>query len=386
MKLFEIAFWISFSVVAYTYFGYPALLALLVRPKSHPSFRTVQSRVSVSVVIAAHNEAKTISSRVSGMIRQMSEAETAGEVIVVSDGSTDETAKCVRELGGPVRLIELPTNQGKASALNVGCSASQSEILVFADARQTWESGALRQLIKPFCDPSIGAVSGDLVLEDQPGVAAGIGLYWRYEKWIRRTESRLDSCVGVTGAISAVRRALYSPIPPGTLLDDLYWPLRVVMQGYRVIHSGKARAFDRLPDTPAGEFRRKVRTLAGNFQLLARLPGALFPWRNRLLWQFYSHKLLRLIVPWALLAMLVSTTQLDGAMYQSLFVAQLTAYSIALLGLVRAVAVRSRLASALASFLVLNAAAWLAFWVWTTGGSQRAWRKTAYASGPATAQ
>ena len=194
---------------------------------------------------------------------------------------------------------------------------------------------ALARLVENFADPAIGAVSGDLVLESAPGVLAGVGLYWRFEKWLRKQESRLGSQVGVTGAISAVRRPLFQPIPPGTLLDDVYWPMRVVLQGYRVVHDERAKAFDRLPEMPRDEFRRKVRTLAGNFQLLTLLPvAALFPWSNRVWWQWLSHKLMRLAVPWALLGMLISCVFLTEDIYQIFLWLQLAGYGVGLLGLI----------------------------------------------------
>src|SRR5262249_37697191 len=144
-----------------------------------------------------------------------------GEVIVVSDGSTDRSVEVARRFADRgVRVLELVPNQGKAAALSLGIAETRHEIVVFADARQRWADDALQRLVENFADPRVGAVSGDLVLEAAPGVMAGVGLYWRYEKWLRRTESQLASQVGVTGAISAARRALLPPlIPTGTLLD-----------------------------------------------------------------------------------------------------------------------------------------------------------------------
>jgi len=278
---------------------------------------------------------------------------------------------------GIARVIELPTNMGKAAALSAGCAEASNDVLVFADARQTWAPEALGHLLENFDDPSVGGAGGDLVVEEAPGVMAGVGLYWRYEKWLRRTESRLHSSVGLTGAICSVRRELFRPIPPGTILDDVYWPLRVVMQGHRVVHDDRARAYDRLPDRARDEFRRKVRTLSGNFQLIARLPSVLLPWRNPIWWQFASHKPARLLVPWALLGALGLAAALGGPLYRSLFLVQVACYLVGLAGAI-GLGTRSRVVSAASSFLVLNAAAWMAFWVWLTGRSARSWGKVAY--------
>jgi hypothetical protein len=233
-------------------------------------------------------------------------------------------------------------------------------------------------LLESFADPSVGAVSGDLVVEAQAGVMACIGLYWRYEKWLRQQESRIHSTVGVTGAICAVRRHLFLGIPQNTILDDVYWPLLVTMQGYRVIHEKRAVAYDCLPDRARDEFRRKVRTLAGNFQLAARLPQLLLPWRNPVWLPFVSHKLLRLAVPWALLGMLLLSAVLKAPLYEWLLWGQIGFYGLALLGIVRAVGSQLRPAGAAASVLVLNAAAWLAFWVWLSGRAGKSWSKVTY--------
>jgi len=281
-----------------------------------------------------------------------------------------------------VRVLELPARSGKAVALSAGCAAAAHDLLVFADVRQRWDPAALRMLVENFADPSIGAVSGELVLESAPGVISGVGLYWRYEKWLRKKESQIHSTVGVTGAIAAVRRGLFRAIPAGTLLDDVYWPLQVAMQGFRVVHDQRAVAYDRLPERARDEFRRKVRTLTGNFQLLTRLPGAVLPWRNPVWFQFVSHKLLRLVAPWAMLAMLVLSAVLPAPGYRIAFAAQLAAYAFGLIGICTMASGRGRLLAAAGSFLVLNAAAWLAFWVWAFGRSGRAWRKTAYHSTP----
>jgi len=217
-----------------------------------------------------------------------------------------------------------------------------------------------------------------LVIEAASGVLAGVGLYWRYEKWLRRNEARLHSTVGVSGSICAVRRELFRPIPRGVLLDDLYWPLQVVMQGRRVVYDERALAYDRLPDRPVDEFRRKVRTLSGNFQLAAMLPQALLPWRNPIWVQFFSHKILRLVIPWLLMAVFFASALVNAPLYRTFFLAQLLFYGLAASVLAFGPASGWRVGTVAASFVVMNAAAWLAFWVWICGRSDAAWKKVAY--------
>jgi hypothetical protein len=189
--------------------------------------------------------------------------------------------------------------------------------------------------------------------------------------------------VGVSGSIAAVRRELFRPIPAGTLLDDVYWPLCVAMAGRRVVHDERAVAWDRHPDCPRDEFRRKVRTLSGNYQLFARLPAALLPWRNPLWVQLVSHKLCRLLVPWALIAALVLSARLPGWSYSAAFWGQVVAYAVAVAGMREPVGARFRPSAVGASFLLLNAAAWVAFWVWISGRASRSWTQARYAAGAA---
>ena len=379
MLCIKIAFWMCTVCVVYTYAGYPLLLRLLARWRGRPVCAEGPPPRSVSIIIAAHNEEQTVSRRLKELTGMFEASGLDGEIILVSDGSTDGTAPLARVFTKErVKVCELPSRLGKAAALNKGWALSEQEILVFADIRQTWEPDALQLLLENFADPHVGGVSGDLLLRDAAGLLAGVAMYWRYEKMLRRLEGRIKSVVGVTGAISAVRRSLFQPIPPGTILDDVYWPLRVALQGYRVIHDHRAIAYDRLPPKTRDEFRRKVRTLCGNFQLLTRLPDALVPWRNPIWLQFISHKVLRLLVPWMLLMLLVSSSILPGPLYRMALISQIAIYGLGLLGLIPTLAERSRLASAAGSFVVLNSAAWLAFWVWFSGKSERSWHKAEY--------
>jgi len=377
----QATFWISAVLVGYVYLLYPMLVwvAARLRPDRPRSRDSSASPASFSVILAVHNEASRVSRRIDELVSLVSATGLSAELIVVADGCSDQTVPLARSHPSSlVRVIELAENQGKALALSRGCEAARGEILVLADARQRWAADALQRLLQVFTRPEVGAVSGQLVIESAPGVLAGVGLYWRYEKWLRRNEARLHSTVGLTGSICAVRRELFRPIPRGVLLDDVYWPLQVAMQGWRVVYEEEAIAYDRLPERPADEFRRKVRTLSGNFQLAALLPQALLPWRNPIWAQLISHKLLRLAVPWLLLAAFVTSALLGGPIYRAAFVAQLLFYGLALVALAGGPTVRWPLATAAASFVVLNAAAWLAFWVWILGRAEVSWKKVAY--------
>ena len=375
----EYFFWVATAVVGYAFAFYPLIMAATARINAKPKASQIDYSGSYSVVLAAFNEEAVIQRRVAEIVALIHDFGRVGEIVVVSDGSTDSTVSVVKKFDSRlVKLVEICENVGKAEALSRGCATAAGEVFVFADARQRWDRATLRTLLAPFGDGAVGAVGGELILESKPGLLSGVGLYWRYEKWLRRNESAVHSTVGVSGSISAVRRELFRPIPAGTLLDDVYWPLQVTMQRRRVLYAPGAYAYDRLPDGVEGEFRRKVRTLSGNFQLLVRLPGALAPWRNPIWLQYVSHKVTRLIVPWALIAMFFASPLIPGILYRVMFACQLAAYGVGLGALLIPRFATFRIGSAAASFIVLNSAAWVAFWVWLSGSSGLVWRKVSY--------
>jgi cellulose synthase/poly-beta-1,6-N-acetylglucosamine synthase-like glycosyltransferase len=233
-----------------------------------------------------------------------------------------------------VRVIEFTARRGKPTVLNALLPEAAGEIVVFGDARQRYDRNALRALVAPFADPQVGAVTGELILTEGDGkpLERGLGLYWRCEKAIRRGESRVGSVVGVTGAIYAIRRELFEALPPDTILDDVLLPMRIARRGYRVVFEPEARAYDQAPASPAGEFARKVRTISGNFQLLAR-ERWLLGFGNPLWLQTVSHKGLRLLTPALLgLAFAANLWLLDRPAFRLLFLAQLAFYAIALFG------------------------------------------------------
>jgi cellulose synthase/poly-beta-1,6-N-acetylglucosamine synthase-like glycosyltransferase len=245
----------------------------------------------------------------------------------------------LRGFGSEVRTIALPP-VGKAAALNAAVAAARHEVLVFADARQHFATDALRYLVRPFDDPRVGGVSGELMIDadaapaagaGQSPVAEGVGLYWRYEKWLRQHESDIGSTLGATGAIWALRRAAWRPLPPRTLLDDVLAPMRAVLDGHRVVFAPEARAYDRSSPDADTERRRKVRTLAGNYQLLRLEPRLLSPFANPVWLQFVSHKLGRLVVPYALVALLASSAVLAhaGVIYAAALTLQVAFYVLA---------------------------------------------------------
>jgi cellulose synthase/poly-beta-1,6-N-acetylglucosamine synthase-like glycosyltransferase len=293
------------------------------------------------------------------------------EILVVSDGSTDDTNRILGTIAesSPVRVFLNPQPRGKAAGLNDAANAARGDIVVFTDARQKVEIGAVKLLVENFADPDVGCASGELMLGDPDSGehTTGMGLYWKFEKRIRQMESGSGSVIGATGALYAVRRDLLVALPPETILDDVYLPMHVLRRGARVVFDPRARAWD-VPDMGRRrEFFRKVRTLGGNYQLLQLAPW-LLQRTNPVRFGFVSHKLLRLAVPFALGTLLIASLLLSGTVYRVALVLQLAFYGLSALTFLRAKrGPLARVADAAFTFVLLNTAAIVAFANFVTG-------------------
>ncbi len=354
-------FWLSFGLVTYAYIGYAFLLALLFRLRPRPVV-PAPIQPSVSIILAAHNEAANLPRKLAGLYALHYPANKV-EIVVASDASTDGTNAILNEHAARVTAVWLATPAGKAGALNHAVAASHGEILVFMDARQSVDPDALSELVSCFADPTVGAVSGELLLEAEDGSPSpdALGIYWKIEKQVRKLECATGSVVGVTGALFAMRQELFVPLPPGTLLDDVLTPMNVARSGKRVLFLETAIARDRIFAEPGKEFARKVRTLTGNYQLLQLAPW-LLTLRNPLLFRLISHKLLRLIVPLLLILMLVASAASNGPVYRAALALQLLVYGLALVGALFPATRQFRVISIAYTFAMLNAAAAAAFY------------------------
>jgi biofilm PGA synthesis N-glycosyltransferase PgaC len=361
-------FWFCVSLIFLTYAGYPIWLHLKARYRSIAIHRD-SIFPSVTILLAVRNEEKNLPRKLRNLAALRYPLGLIEE-IVVSDGSTDGTHQIAADWqNSERRLLILPQPQGKAAALNCGMAEATGEIVVFTDARQILASDALTTLVSNFADPSVGCVSGELMIGEGPraGVSEGVGLYWKIEKKIRLWEALTGSTIGATGAFYAVRRNLLPALPPDTILDDLYIPMHVIRQGYRVVFEPLALAWDDLQPGPKQEFHRKVRTLIGNYQLLQLAPWILTA-SNPVRLQFVMHKLLRLWVPFALLGALVSSMLLRQGIYEFALIVQLAFYCLAAFSMFRArLGPVSRVSDVALAFLVLNSAAAVAFVYFVTG-------------------
>jgi cellulose synthase/poly-beta-1,6-N-acetylglucosamine synthase-like glycosyltransferase len=258
---------------------------------------------SVSIIIATREAELEVSTKVKDLAR-VRYPPSQLEIVVADDRGGSQSYRLPTRAGGVrVMVVRAGREGGKAEALNAAVRVATGEILAFADTHQRWETDALEQLIGPLRHEEIAAVSGQLELPSSTGPL--LGFYWAWERKLRLAEARIHSSVGVSGSIWAMRRTAWEDLPAGLLLDDLYTPLRLVLDGHRVVMTPEAKAFESRVGDPVREYRRKVRTLTGNFQLLAWLPGVLVPFRNPIWVQFIGHKLLRLLTPYAGAAFLI---------------------------------------------------------------------------------
>jgi cellulose synthase/poly-beta-1,6-N-acetylglucosamine synthase-like glycosyltransferase len=372
-------FWVSLALLVYVYIGYPIVAAVRARLWPKPRLRA-PIEPTVSIVVIAHNEAERIGSRIENLLA-LDYPRHKVEIVIGSDGSTDETVQRALEYalhGVTVRAFN--QHRGKPATINAVVPIVRGEIVIFADARQRFEPQTVRELVANFADPTVGGASGELVLAANEGTAAaghGTAFYWRYEKFIRSTEGRRDSTVGATGAIYAIRRDLFEPIPDDTLLDDVLIPLRIVRRGYRVVFEPDARALDHASSTARQEFVRKTRTIAGMFQLISREGWLLNPLRNRLWFETISHKVLRVALPMLHAAVLASNVMLaDSGFYGLILALQAIFYGAAAVGLTqRDTRRRSIVFTAPSAMCLLLWATVVGFFRFVTNSQQVTWER-----------
>lgn len=376
-------FWISIALLLYTYISYP--LYVVVRAKLSKKYirKDLDYRPSVSVIISAYNEEVTIERKIKNILESAYPKDKI-EILVASDGSTDYTGrKLFRMSKGSVRTFVFSLRRGKASVINDLIPKASGDILVFCDVRQIFDKNAISHLVANFADEKVGCVSGELIFNNhgnETGVSKGIGLYWNYEKLMRRYESDIHSMVGATGAIYAIRKGLYAKLPEDIILDDVYTPLSVARKGYRCIFDPMAKAYDNPAFTPREEYRRKVRTLAGNYQIFAACADMLLPIKSPIAIPIVSHKLLRVLSPFFMILAFISNLFIaKNNFYSLMFLAQIAFYITALTGGItykyNKKGISQKISSTLYMFCLLNFTALAGLYRFITRKQNIAWEK-----------
>jgi cellulose synthase/poly-beta-1,6-N-acetylglucosamine synthase-like glycosyltransferase len=380
-----IALWVALAALAlllYTYAGYPIVIALLakLRPARRGAAEGRDWEPLVTVLLPVSNSSAFVEAKIAS-IQALDWPKDKLQILVYSDGSTDDTvARLERLAAADPRLHTVVATQrsGKPTALNALLPHARGEVLLMTDARQPIAAGALRALVRVLADRRVGCAAGNMILRG----ATGAGAYWKYEKWIRENEARFRSMVGVSGALYALRREDFAPLPPALFLDDMWVPMRLRLEGRDIVFVPEAEFFDEAFDDDK-EFRRKVRTLAGNYQLMALMPRLLVPFANPSWLEFFSHKLLRLVCPIGMLVLAAATAvglatrglhtaDPESLVFAVLAAGQLGFYGLAVVGPALPGPAK-KLGGLARTFVVLNAAALVGFWRWLTGGQAVTW-------------
>ena len=307
MKVFGLLFWFCFLFIVYVYAGYPLIVALLARLRQRVEV-TSDITPKVSILIAAYNEQDVIAAKLENTL-SLDYPSNCMQIVVAVDGSDDRTAEIVESFAG--RGVELSYDvrrRGKTVAINRAVPRLMHDIVIFSDANNVYAPDALRALVRPFADPNVGGVTGSkMIMEDADAHARADGLYWKYESFIKKNESRLGSCTGVAGEILAIRRDLYQPPADHVINDDFFIGMGILRHGYRLVYAPDAHSFERTSLTELDETVRRSRIVAGRYQAML-MAGSLLPWQNPLLvWQIVSHKFMRPLVPLMMILAFLAT-------------------------------------------------------------------------------
>lgn len=386
-NIVEALFWTSIGVVAYSYVGYPIILGLLAKLKGKSTSLSfnVKTRRSpeeypfVSIIIAAYKEESVILERLENTVNLDYPADRY-EVLIGCDGNEDTTGELVETFqDSRIKLCQYPQRRGKPSVLNDTVPQARGEILAFSDANTFWERDALKRLVSHFDDDSVGGVCGQLCLTD-PYTGENLdGIYWKYENVLKRWEGKIGALLGVNGAIYAIRKELWEPIPANSIVDDFLIGMRVHLRRLKLVFDEQAIANEESAPTIGAEFHRRARIGAGGFQSLCWLRTLLSPRYGSVAFAFWSHKVMRWVCPAFLgLAFLSNTLLIHQPIYQATMVAQCGFYLTAVLG--RYLSGRSRamkLTRLTTMFTDMNLALSVGFWRWFSNSQSGAWKRTA---------
>ncbi len=381
MTLLEFLFWLCVILVGYTYAGYPALVWFLswsLGSAHSPPEGREDTLPSLTLVLSALNEEAVIGERIQNAL-DMDYPHDKLELLIGSDGSTDATADIVRSFASPrVRLLSFALNRGKASVLNDAVEAARGEILLMTDANTHVDRAAARNLVRWFKEPGVGAVVGRLILIDPESGRNADGLYWRYETFLKRRESLLDGLLGANGAIYAIRKELFAPIPGDTIIDDFLIPLIAKLRsGCKIIYDRDAIAREETAPNLVSEFRRRVRIGAGGYQAIGMLWRLLDPRRGWISLTFFSHKILRWLCPFFLIGMVLLCIPLSNQLfYKTCLILQVVSYpTLGYLGL-RSQIRMPKLIRLASMFVTINLALLCGFCRWLSGTQKGSWMRT----------
>jgi cellulose synthase/poly-beta-1,6-N-acetylglucosamine synthase-like glycosyltransferase len=378
----QLALFTSLGLLLYSYIGYPMLLWVLSLYRREPRSidRHVTSWPKVSIVISAHNEESVIGRRIENLL-QLDYPPDRLEILIGSDGSTDRTGHIIRRYPtARIALHDFSSRRGKANVLNDLVARARGDYVVFTDANTFFDPLAVKELIRGFrLRPSACAVVGRLEFRTVEGTVNPDSAYWRYETTLKKLESRFGSVLGANGAIYAIERLRFRPLPPGTIVDDFLIPMLMRLEGGgSVVFCPSAKAWETVPETIKDEFRRRVRIGAGDAHALRHSWRLLLPGRGMLALSYWSHKVLRWMGPWLLIVAFASNLWLADLIWaQALLWVQVSAYALGFAApLLRPVPFIGRTVNAAWYFMALNAALLIGTITFLAGRAAPVWKAT----------
>lgn len=373
----ELIFWLSAGALLYTYAGYPILIASI--SMLHPRrVRREKHEPSVTIIIAAYNEERALAAKLENTLALAYPRELI-EIIVASDCSSDRTDEITRSFEARgVLLHRQPQRLGKTAAQNAAVEKARGEIILFSDATSLYQPDVLRKILPSFADATVGCVGGRLIYVDpsESRVGRGAKSYWNYETFLKRHESRASSLIGVSGCLYAVRRSAYVPLN-NEACSDFIIATKMVEQGLRTIYEAEAVCTEETNRRPDNELKMRVRVITQTFTDLWRHRSMLNPFRSGLYGvQLISHKVMRYLVPFFLIALLASSGLLvmNSFFYRMLFALQVVGYLCAVFSwLLAQVGVHSRVLALPHYFVLANLASLIALFKCLRGERYARW-------------
>ncbi len=367
--MIEFLFWFSISAIVYTYLGYPVLITVLARVRQRP-LHQAPITPTITLFIPAYNEEAIIADKIQNSLALDYPSDRL-QIIIIADGSDDNTV-AIAQSYQPVNVHFQPERQGKIAAINRGMAFVDSEIVVFSDANTMLDTGTLRAIAQNFADPEVASVAGEKQV-----LGGGEGLYWRYESHIKRCESLVSNVIGAAGELFAIRTQVFTPSEADCVVEDFIMSMRLLEAGWRGVYEPNAIAREAPSVSLAADWQRRARIAAGGFQSLFRLPGLLNPARGLLAWQYFSHKVLRWLIPFLLPASLLLNALLwENFIYRLIFTGQLLFYGLALIGYLQTrKGKQSGLTYTIFFFCFTNLATIAGFGRFVTGKQAVTWQK-----------
>ena len=386
----QVIFWCVALLILHTYFFYPVILFALEGVSQviqnirfmrtgveRRQLRVQTSLPPVSLVVAAYNEASCIKEKVANSLSLDYPAERF-ELLIGSDGSDDGTDALVRATRDTRVRLSRQDRAGKTSVLNRCVPSASGEIVILSDANTVIDPQAVKRLVRHFSDPEVGAVCGQLKLYNKAKKGFEESAYWTYESLIKLYEGKRGAVMGANGGLYAIRRTLFSAMPPSTIVDDFVIPLRIMEKGYKVLYDAEAVAYEETTGDDGVEFGRRARIAAGNFQSLKMFPGLLSPFQGFRAFAFWSHKVLRWCAPALMgLALLTNLFLAASPFYRVTLALQMAFYVLAATGRSRQLkGAPKRVASMAYYFVTMNLAIVVGFWRFLRNAQRAAWDRT----------